>query len=87
MSQWTAHLGNGGRSVAHVRDELHIRGTFSVMRKFNCITSPMQSTGIAYVLPAYFVVHIFRYTCWQRAPTSISLNITNVSERNRLQKS
>lgn len=42
---------HGGRSVAHVRDELHIRGTFSVMRKFNCVTFP---DAIRESTPTYF---------------------------------
>jgi len=32
-----ARLDNRVKYVAHVRDELHIRGTFSVMRKFNSV--------------------------------------------------
>lgn len=47
-----------GRSVAHVRDELHIRATFSVMRKFNCVTFPMQSAGFAYVFGIFRCTHI-----------------------------
>jgi len=47
-----------------VRDKLHIRGTFSVTRKFNCVTFSMQSARESstyfWRISLYTLTHSFR---------------------------